>query len=1013
MNKGINRRDFFKVAAASGAAAAVAGCGSDPVEEVLPMLVPPQDYVPGTTISFATTCNECSAQCGMVVRTREGRAIKAEGNTHNPLNQGRLCTLGQSSMQGMYAPTRAKGPATISGGTRTAVSWAEGKKLLSQKLKAAGSNGIVILGQPRSGSMVQLQQSFLKAFGGGKALSLDLTSAGSIKAANKHCFGKAEVPHYAIEDSKVLVSFGADFLEDWINPVQMTKAYTQMHAYKGGEKGKFIYVGPHMSLTASNADQKITCKVGSEAQIALAVANEIGAGGDLGKFLRGFDKKTVAANTGVAVEKIEALAKAFNKGGKSLAIAGGNSVSGDKATELQVAVNLLNQVAGNINKTVQFGADYQVGGDSVKEILKALNKGPKVLIIEGTNPLYSLPKDSGIEAAIKKAGFVVSLSTETDETSALADLHLPTSHYMESWGDAAPRKGVKTLQQPVMANLPGYDTQGLGDLLAELGGIATSYQEYIKNAWGLSSAAWSKALQNGGTYGNFRKSNVAHSNKSHDIKPSAAKEGLTLLAVNSTLNNANGVGGNRTWLMEIANPITQIVWDSWVEMNAATAIKLGVKHGDLVEVATSKGKQELGVWVNYGMADDAIAVPTGRGRMVPMPSYVDTSTTGLFTPMVEMASDVKDTQFAVGKNVMDLVVFGLDNRSGDLAFNETGVTVTNTGKEAWMVTPEGQARDNSEGLTGALPANMGDRSQKNRGFVQTTTPDVLSGKAEAGHYGHALKERHYTTDLPNNTDFYEERAQDIADHVEMSGRDKPVYYDPYKWEMSIDLDRCTGCSACVAACYAENNVPVVGKERMATGREMNWIRMERYIDVNQDTGEMETFFTPEMCNQCENAGCEPVCPVYATYHNKEGINSMVYNRCVGTRYCSNNCIYKQRRFNWRQYEFPAPLHMQLNPAITVREKGVMEKCNFCFSRIREAKDLAKDQGREVLDGEIQMACQQTCGADAITFGNIKDESSRVSKLNHTSKRTYKQLEEVNYKPSITYLQKVKHDNRKA
>jgi molybdopterin-containing oxidoreductase family iron-sulfur binding subunit len=277
---------------------------------------------------------------------------------------------------------------------------------------------------------------------------------------------------------------------------------------------------------------------------------------------------------------------------------------------------------------------------------------------------------------------------------------------------------------------------------------------------------------------------------------------------------------------------------------------------------------------------------------------------------------------------------------------------------------------------------------------------------------HALQ-RFYTVNRKNKKSFYDPIAENVRKAVKKVGKQTPVYNDPYKWEMIIDLDRCTGCSACVAACYAENNIPLVGKDRSNVGREMSWLRIERYFEKNQQTGKLETYYSPQMCQQCDNAGCEPVCPVFATYQTPDGLNAMIYNRCVGSRYCSNNCVYKQRRFNWRSYQFPSPLHLQLNPAVSVRSKGVMEKCTFCQHRIREMKDLAKDRGRDVNDGEIQTACQQACPADAIRFGNILDKNSKIRQIKEKSRRQYIQLPELNFQPAITYLKKVNLKNRKA
>jgi molybdopterin-containing oxidoreductase family iron-sulfur binding subunit len=1048
MSKGINRRDFFKVAAVSGAAAAVTSCGADPVEELVPMLVPPSDYVPGISIHFATTCQECSSNCGLVVRTREGRAIKVEGNPKHPLSNGSTCPIGQASIQGLYSPARVKGPRTIKDGSQTAIKWEDGLKILAGKIKELPATGkrLLYIGTPRTGTLKQLQTDWVEALGGGDVIGFDLSPQNSIKKANELTFGKAEIPHYEIKEAKLLVNFGADFMESWLHPVQMMRDYTSMHAFKHGEKGKFVHISPHMSLTGTNADDWISCPSGTEVSIALAMANQLlGSATQLTederervtKYLASYDVDSVAQKTGVPAAKIKQLSKEFAAGGKSLALAGGNSTANSNATQLQIAVNLLNYIAGNIGKTVQFGADYQSGSSDMGELNAVIGRMLKgdygVAIIENVNPVFALPDDARFVEALKKVPFVVSLSTEADETSALSNLHLPTSHFFESWGDSRNRKGIYSLQQPVMTTVPGYDTRGLGDLLIQLAKAAdnddfdyTSFRELLKESWedvqsetGNSQpfkSFWKESLRNGGRFSSFTTEFVSLNNGFLPSPPKVkSNKGMTLIAVNSSLHNANGKNGNRTWMLEVPHPITQVVWDSWVEINPDTAVKLGIKHGELVEVSTPKGKVEVAAWLYYGIEKDTLAMPAGLGRSVPFPNYKSSHGKNMWVPVIETIEEAKQlVHNVVGVNVMNLFPFAQDRLADDLNFTTSQVQIKPTGRKAYLVTPDGQFRDDIEGLRAESKAGMGDRSQKGRGFVQMTTLAALHGHSEAeAHGAHHLKKRLYTTDYKNNSSFYQSRPDDIAKTAKMAGKENVVYHDKYKWEMAIDLDRCTGCSACTVACYAENNIPVVGKDRMAVGREMSWLRIERYIEHNHETGESEIYFTPEMCGQCENAGCEPVCPVYATYHTPDGINAMIYNRCVGTRYCSNNCVYKQRRYNWRDYEFPSPLHLQLNPGMTAREKGVMEKCNFCYTRIREVRDMAKDEGREVYDGELQTACQQTCPAEAITFGNIKDSASEVSKIKKSTKRGYIQLEELAFLPAITYLKKVKHNNHKA
>jgi molybdopterin-containing oxidoreductase family iron-sulfur binding subunit len=404
-------------------------------------------------------------------------------------------------------------------------------------------------------------------------------------------------------------------------------------------------------------------------------------------------------------------------------------------------------------------------------------------------------------------------------------------------------------------------------------------------------------------------------------------------------------------------------------------------------------------------------MPAGMGRKVFFPNYKSSHGKSKLLPVIEIGLKVEEQ--TVGVNVMTLLPWRKDTLSGDFVFAGELVTIKPTGKKAYLVTMDGQYRKDIAAPEDDDKTGFGDRSQKGRGFVQVMSAGGSQKQhSEPAQKHHAL-ERFYTVNRKDKKSFYDPIAENVRKAVKQAGKQTPVYNDPYKWEMIIDLDRCTGCSACVAACYAENNIPLVGKDRSNVGREMSWLRIERYFEKNQQTGQLETYYSPQMCQQCDNAGCEPVCPVFATYQTPDGLNAMIYNRCVGSRYCSNNCVYKQRRFNWRSYQFPSPLHMQLNPAVSVRGKGVMEKCTFCQQRIREMKDLAQDRGRDVNDGEIQTACQQACPADAIRFGNILDKNSEISRIKEKSRRQYIQLPELNFQPAITYLKKVNPNNRKA
>ncbi|CAB1057978.1 Molybdopterin oxidoreductase, iron-sulfur binding subunit (EC [Olavius sp. associated proteobacterium Delta 1] len=1045
MKNNISRRNFLKVSALGGASMVIAGC-PDPIEKLIPLQQPPYNYVSGVSTHFATTCRECSAACGLVVRTREGRAIKAEGNPRNPVNEGRICLQGQSALQGLYSPSRAVAPVAGKGEGRRGISWKEGKKQLADKLQElkGQAGGILYLGPPRSGTFPQMLNDWLEGMGGGRAIEFDLTPLNSLKTANRIVFGQDEIPHFAIDKAEVLINFGADFLESWLNPIQLTKAYTRMHNYQDGKKGRYIHIAPHMSLTGTNADEWISCPRGYETMIALALSRILlKRAGHLSsdekqrlqKLLSAYSEEKIEQRSRLAAGTLVRLADEFEQNGRSLAMAGGNCNAGTDATRLQIAVSILNYVAGNIGNTVVFGAEYRLGGNRMADLESAVTKMKtgryQLVIIENVNPVFTLPENSGFKEALQAVPYVVSLSTENDETSELADMHLPTSHFLESWGDARPRNGVYALQQPVMARVPGIDTMDVGGLLLELARLAgldgfeaPNFRDYIKASWktlyqrreiSLSFAQfWTQSLQKGGHYENFKPSSVALNPKVYGVALPAPLEktgGLRLLAVNSNLHNANARGGNRSWLLEIPHPVTQVVWDSWVELHPDTAVKLGIRHGDLVEISSPYGKAEVAAWVFYGIDKECVAMPAGMGRKVPFPNYKSSHGKSKLLPVIEFGLSVEAQ--TVGVNVMNLLPWRKDDLSGDFVFAGELVSIKPTGKQAYLVTMDGQYRKDIAAPDADDKSGFGDRSQKGRGFVQV----MDAGGSETQHAEPAQKhhglERFYTVNRKDKKSFYDPVAENVRKAVKQAGRETPVYHDPYKWEMIIDLDRCTGCSACVAACYAENNIPPVGKDRSNVGREMSWLRMERYFEKNRQTGQLETYYSPQMCQQCDNAGCEPVCPVFATYQTPDGLNGMVYNRCVGSRYCSNNCVYKQRRFNWRSYQFPSPLHLQLNPAVSVRSKGVMEKCTFCHHRIREMKDLAKDRGRDVKDGEIQTACQQACPADAISFGNILDKNSNIRQIKEKSRRQYTQLPELNFQPAITYLKKVNLKNQKA
>lgn len=972
MKRGLSRRNLFKYMGLGGATVVAAGCEQKP-EKLIPLLVPPDgyEYTPHRSYQYMTTCQECSAGCGMMVTAREGRAQKAEGNPNHPMNQGALCARGQGSMQTLYNPARLVTPQAKGGAV---VSWEDAEKQLVDALKSADGK-VAYWGAPTTGSGERFLNQWVNAIGGGKRYFFDMQAPSNARKANEIAFGRADDPLYEIDKAKYLINFSTDFMETWGNSIENTKRFTKMHAYSDQHKNKFVHVGPHISLTGAKADEWLQITPGAEGVVALSIAhvirNEKTNMRFLKDYLEPYAPEKVAKQVGTTAEKIRKIAQEMMDNAPSIAIGGGLMTATEQGTETLVAINILNAVAGNVGRTVNFisqAVPTNVSHKDTEQLISSLNSGDvKVLIVDSINPLYALPKSAGLEKAIANT-FVVSLSSEQNETTHLANLVLPILTGYESWGDSQPREGIRNISQPVMAPVNVFNAKAKEDILLSVnaalgtGQFADTprYLDYLKKSWkrlqlevgdtGAFDAFWIKVLETGGLFTDTPTVKVGLTNDVVNYKseiPTFSGDGLTVLPSPSIMLG-DGSGAKNPWLQEVPNPITQIVWDSWVEINPDTAHKLGIHDRDMVTVTTPHGTVEGTAVFHFGIHRDAIAMPLGQGH----------TQSGL-------AAD------NYGFNVMDLLPSKADKTSGEFAWVNVKAKVAHSPKKSYTVNLDGNAR------------------QLGRNIAAATTLNALKGGDD--HHGSAH--------APRPREVYPPRKETAG------------YYKPYRWGMTIDLDRCNGCSACVVACYSENNIPVVGKERAGVGREMSWIRMERYIEGYGD--DFEVRISPMTCQHCENAGCETVCPVYATYHNPEGLNVMVYNRCVGTRYCSNNCAYKVRRFNWFDYDFPEPLNQQLNSTITTREVGVMEKCNFCVHRIKEAQSAARDLGRDVQDGEVITACQQTCPTEAITFGNLADANSKVSKLAKRDEkemthrdRQYEVMPELNYKPAITYLKKV-------
>jgi molybdopterin-containing oxidoreductase family iron-sulfur binding subunit len=984
----IDRRRFLTVLGTSSAgAAALAGCSTDRVEKLIPYLVQSEDQVPGVSTWYASSCTECPGGCGLHVRTREGRAVKLEGNPEHPLNQGKLCSRGQAALQGLYNPGRLKGPmARDASGRLQQITWDDAIARLASKVSAAGSGVAAISGAGR-GTFSDLLGDWIAALGG-RVVRYQPFANEALRTANRQVFGQDQLAVHDFAKAKHIVSFGADFLESWPGSMENQRGFAQSHGFSQGNLAKCIYLAPRRDLTGLNADEWHAIRPGSEAALALAMANliagERGANPGLRSALASYTPDLAAQETGLPAATIQQLAREFSAARPSVAVAGGMASQHTGAEEVCVAVNLLNYVAGNIGETVHFGADPDnaQGLSALEDILRAADSGGiQVLLVHDANPAYTLPAASGFAGRLKKIAFKVSTSMYLDETAALCDLLLPQHHALERWDDLRPQAGVYNLMQPVME--PVFNTMPAGEMLLKTaqkvaGPLARfnapTYEAHLQSRWqALASSRgekdfagfWHEAVRRGGVYGS------APSTTEVALAPGAMQPKYTRPAFEGNGEFVllpyphsllyDGRGANKPWLLENADPVTKITWHSWVEVNPDTAQKLDVRDGEILRLTSPHGSIEAPVFIYAGVRPDVIAVPLGLGH-------------------TEYGS------YAKGRGVNALDLLGAP-KGPFVAYLSTRVSVIKTSGFKKLASIAGNPRQLGRGIAEAISFEA---AQKRLTIEQAYIAE--------GHGSHEV-----------NTEHELEAVKGWSQEQGEATRYGDYAVGNPHWGMSIDLAKCTGCQACVTACYAENNIPTVGESEILKGREMTWMRIERYWEpdsANQDSANAR--FVPMLCQQCGNAPCEPVCPVYAAYHTADGLNGQVYNRCVGTRYCANNCPYKVRYFNWYKYNeqaWPEPLQLQLNPDVTVRARGVMEKCTFCIQRIRGAQNDARVEDRPIRDGEFTTACAQACPSDAIVFGNLKDPTSRVARLQQEP-RGYRVLEDLNTRPSITYLAKV-------
>ena len=1011
---GIKRRDFLKVLGVSGAGATMTGCGTSEVEKLLPYVVAPEEITPGVATWYATTCGGCSAGCGMWVRTREGRAVKVEGNPDHPISQGGLCSKGHATLQHLYNPDRFAGPMIREGDRFRQGTWDEAERLLASRIQAVGN--VMFVGGHMGPAMGRLVDGFLEGVGGSR-VHYDAVSDAPLREATRIAYGVDELPSYDIAGSEMLLSFGNDFIDGGASPVAHNRGLAGMSGVdaEGHDKGTFVFLGARLSTTGLNADEWLPIRAGSEAAVALGMASHIAgsnAGGPYANLLASYDIATAAEASGISEDAIRELADRFAQG-NSVAMGPGVGAHHRNATAANLAVLILNDVAGNVGSTVTIGGGPATAAAPFSDMADAINAMASgqvgVVLVHGTNPAYSLPAGSGFRDAFDQVPFKVSFASAMDETAAMADLIMPDRHFLESWGDARPARGVHSVQQPAMQPVPHFDAKQTGDTLlavsSHLGNdmVSATFYEYLRaphqamhaddpagfeQMWhnhlrtGMFGMGGMGGMGMGNGMGNGMGGGMNAPQQSPQLRaPDAALtfdvpafdgSGDLTLIVHPSPRFGGGEFSNSPWMQELPDPVSKITWHSWLEMNPVTAEARGVREGDMVTVTSPHGEVTVPVWTYPGIREDSVALAMGGGH----------------TDMGRWATDA-------GVNALDLLPAVAEQPSGAFVTVATTVTVAPTGDRRRMATIEGSNQQFDRPIAPAIA--MADLGHGEEDHEDGAHHDELMELQGYGGVQPVPAEEGAPTAFP------------------LEGADHGLYADAHekpRWGMAIDLDKCTGCSACVTACHSENNVPWVGEDQVVMGRDMNWVRIERYyehIDASH-ASHLDVRFLPMICQHCGNAPCEPVCPVYATYHTPEGVNAQVYNRCVGTRYCANNCPYKVRVYNWYRYtdeNVPEPMTWQWNPDVTVRTNGIMEKCSFCMQRIRDAENRAAlEEGRDVRDGEIVPACQQSCPAEAIVFGNLRDPESRVAQV-IDNERTYRVLDElINTQPAVNYLKKV-------
>jgi MoCo/4Fe-4S cofactor protein with predicted Tat translocation signal len=955
------RRDFLKATGFTLGVALATGCSRAPVQRAIPLLSQSEEMVPGRSFFYASTCAGCNAGCGLIAKVRDGRPIKLEGNPQHPVSRGGLCATGQASILGLYDSQRLQHP--LKDGKKS--SWDEVDRGVQTELaNIRRDRGAVrfLSGTITSPSTRAAIREFLTGFPDARHVVYDPLSNSALLDAHEQTHGVRVLPRFHFDKAEVIVSFDADFLGTWISPVEYTADYRAGRDLEAKHVSYHMQFEPRMTVTGSKADRRLAVAPGEMGLVLTHVAQRVAR--RVGAPLASSELEASSVDSVFLDELADRLCRAR---GRSLILCGTNDL------QQQLLGNYLNHLLGNYGLTldVQNPSLQAQGSDRELEGLAGELRDGKVkaLFVHGVNPAFDLPGGDSLAEALRKVPLLVSLTQRIDETAAVARYVLPESHCLESWNDAEPVSGTVSVFQPTVH--PLGDTRSLVEMIANWTGKPKPAYDIVREHWKTAifsrqqkesnfDAFWDRTVHDGFAEVQPRSSKPREFNAQAVrpiLKAQRPETGSFALVLHPTLAMLDGRNAYNPWLHELPDPITKVTWDNYASIAPAAAQRLGVVDGDVVSLESGGQVFDLPACIQPGQQDQVIAVALGYG------STLSARFAKVGPQWIDSIVSVGD-KGVVGVNAAPLLRLS----DGVLNYDSAQVKVSCTGRQRELASTQTHN-------TLTVPKKLTPAGSGPRPVVQETTLAAYLEDPHAGVDDHEEKEDLWPTDHP---------------------------YTGPRWGMVVDQNACTGCSACVIACQVENNIPVVGRDEIRRNREMHWMRIDRYYSET-DSGEVEVAYEPLMCQQCENAPCETVCPVLATVHSEDGLNQQVYNRCIGTRYCANNCPYKGRRFNWFNYAHDDQMqNLVLNPDVAVRSRGVMEKCTFCVQRIQEAKIEAKRRGEKVSDGAVQTACQQSCPAQAIYFGDLNDPNSRVSKM-MANPRRYRVLEELNVQPAVGYL----------